>query len=109
MYADVAGRFPPVHPEDQDWVNVHDGRVAKVEVLADLIERHISSPEAVVLVHSDPGIAVMLPRGSAADYMAGFILEHELQASDRSFTCFVAVSRHGVATVLRAAGHPPSA
>jgi hypothetical protein len=98
FYEEVVMEFPLVHPEDHEWVNVHDGRAPKLEAIAGLVDRYINSPEVVVIVHSEPGIGATLPKASVARYIAGHILKHEIVVSDSLFACFVAVSCSGVAT-----------
>ena len=100
LYDRVAIEFPPVWPQNPEWVwiNVHDGKAAKPNAISELLERYISSSEIVVVVHSEPGAGVVLPRERAVTYIAEHVLKHEVQASDPQFTCFVAVSRAGVAT-----------
>jgi len=100
LYDQVAIEFPWAWPQDPRWVwvNVHDGKAPKLNAISDLLERYIGSSEVVVVVHSEPGIAAVLPKRSAVSYIAGHVLEHEIQASDPLFTCFVTVSRSGVGT-----------
>jgi len=107
IYDEWAIQFPAVWPEDHEWENVHDGKAAKLDAISGLLDRYISSPEIVVIVHSDPGAGAVLPRESAASYIAEYVLAHEIQASDPLFSCFVAVSRSGVATGWLAATHKP--
>ena len=105
VYDEVAMEFPPVHPEDHEWVNVHDGQAPKLDVISNLVERCISSSEVVVIVHAEPGIGAVLPKSSTASFIAGHVLEHEIQMSDPLYSCFVAVSRYGVATGWCRANH----
>ena len=100
LYAEVAIEFPAMWPQSPQWVwvNVHDGSAPQLNVLTALLERHISSSEVIVIVHSEPGIGAAMPKGSAAGYIARYILHYEVQVSDPLFTSFVAVSRTGVAT-----------
>ena len=101
MYDEVALDFPVVHPEDHEWVNVHDGEAAKLDAVSGLVERYIDSSSVVLVIHAEPGIAAVLPRASVASYIAGHILKHEIQIADPRFTSFVAVRRSGVATGWR--------
>jgi hypothetical protein len=109
LYEEVVREFPPMWPQapEWEWVNVHDGKAPKLDAISDLLERCISSSDVIVVVHSEPGTAVKLSKASAANYMAGHVLEHEVQASDPVFTCFVSVSRTGVATGCNHASHKP--
>jgi hypothetical protein len=99
MYDEIAGQFPAVWPQlpEWEWVNVHDGAAPKLALIASLLERYIGTPEVVIVVHAEPGIAVMLPRASAASFIGSHILKHEIQIADCRFTRFVAVSGSGVA------------
>lgn len=103
VYDDLAREFPPVHSEDHEWVNVHDGQAPNLGAMFDLVEHHIPSPEVVVVVHCEPGVAAVLPKADVVGYVAGHVLKHEIQMSDPLFNCFVAVSRSGVATGWRKA------
>ncbi|MEQ1486108.1 hypothetical protein [Methyloglobulus sp.] len=100
IYDEVVHQFPAMCPEqpEWEWVNVHDGVEAKLDTISNLLEHYISSSEVIVLVHSEPGIGVVMPKGNAANYIAGYVLKHDIQTSDPQFTCFVTVSRYGVAT-----------
>ena len=111
LYDQVAIEFPPVWPQNPEWVwiNVHDGKAAKPTAISEVLERYISSSEVVVVVHSEPGAGVVLPRERAVAYIAEHVLRHEIQASDPQFTCFVAVSRAGVATGWRKITPRPTA
>lgn len=97
---DIALRFPclwPVLPEWQ-WVNIHDGREPKLEAISALLEQHLGSSSVVVVVHCDPGIAVTLPIDAAPNYIAPYVLRHEVQFADPLFDRFVSISTTGVAT-----------
>jgi len=100
FFDEIALRFPALWPQmpEWDWVNVHDGEAPMTTVISELLERLIGTQEVVVLVHSEPGIAVALPMESAARYIATYVLKHEVQVSDPLFTHFVTVSKTGVAT-----------
>jgi hypothetical protein len=100
LYEELAVSFPPMWPQMPawKWVNVHDGREPRIELLSELVQGTLDSAEVIVLVHSKPGVAVRLPRGSAAQYIAKFMLKCDIQVSDASFTRFVLVSAHGLAS-----------
>ena len=102
-YEELSTEFPAVWPEDHVWENVHDGKAVRLDALSALLVRHIDSHEVVVVVHSDPGVGIVLPRESAASYIAPHVLKHEIQVSDPHFKHFVAVSRSGVAAGWSAA------
>ena len=97
MYDDVYIEFPPVCPEDHEWENVHDGQVAKMEAISDLVSRHISGPEVVVVLHHLQ-IAAKMPKANAAIFVAEHVLCGEIQISDPEFKSFVAIAQSGVAT-----------
>jgi len=111
LYDRVAMKFPPVWPQNPEWVwiNVHDGKAARPNAISEVLERYISSSEIVVIVHSEPGVGVVLPKERAVTYIAEHVLRYEIQASDPQFTCFVAVSRAGVATGWKRATPRPAA
>ena len=100
FYDEITLRFPPLWPlmPEWEWVNVHDGQVPMLKVIAGLLNQHIGTQEVVILVHSEPGVAVTLPIESAAKYVATHILQHEIQVSDPLFEHFVSVSKTGLAT-----------
>jgi hypothetical protein len=100
LYEQLAVSFPPMWPQMPawQWVNVHDEQEPKIKLLSELVEGTLESSEVVVLVHSEPGLAVRLPRELAAQYVARFILKCDIQVSDASFTRFVSVSAHGLAS-----------
>ena len=100
LFDEVASRFPSLWPQmpQWQWVNIHDGKAPLVEVIAALVAQHVASGRVVVLVRSEPGVAVSLPIEAAADYIAPHVLKHEIQVSDPLFTRFLSVSKAGVAT-----------
>lgn len=57
-----------------------------------------SQSSGLVVVHCDPGIAVTLPINAAPNYIAPYVLRHEVQFSDPLFERFVSISTTGVAT-----------
>jgi hypothetical protein len=100
LYAQVAIEFPstwPILPE-WNWVNVHDGKEPKVDVIAGLLDRFIHTSEVILVVHADPGSAYETTKRDAMKIIAKHLLEHEIQISDLSFSRFLSVSRTGVAT-----------
>jgi hypothetical protein len=100
IYDEMVLQFPAMYPESPNWtwINVHDGMSPSLDTISDLLMRYISSSEVIVLVHSELGIGVVLSKESAANYIAGYVLKHDIQASDPQFTTFVTISRYGVAT-----------
>jgi hypothetical protein len=80
------------------WVNVHDGREPMGEVVSALLKQHVASESVVVLVHSEPGVAVAMPIEAAANYIGPNVLKHEVQVSDPRFTRFLSINKSGVAT-----------
>jgi hypothetical protein len=110
LYDEVAINFPAVWPQNPEWVwvNVHDGTAPKLSAIAALLEHDIGSSEVIVIVHSEPGVGAVMPKASAAHYIAGYVLQYEMQVSDPLFTCFVAVSRAGVATGWKAGSSKPA-
>ena len=100
LYDEVVLAFPASWPASPDWtwVNVHDGQRPKLDTLTDLVSGTINSAMVIVLIHSDPGIAIKLPIERTVEFMAEAILKHEIQVSDLDFTKFLSISRHGLAT-----------
>lgn len=100
LYDEVVLRFPCLLPQmpEWQWVNVHDGEKPMVETISALVAQHVASGSVVVLVRSDPGLAVALPAEAAANYVAPHVLMHEVQVSDPLFMRFLSISTSGVAT-----------
>jgi hypothetical protein len=100
LYEELATSFPSMWPQmpNWKWVNVHDGQEPKTELLSELVDDTLQSPEVIVLVHSEPGVAVRLPREAAAQYIAQFLLKCDIQVSDAHLSRFVSVSAYGVAS-----------
>ncbi|MDB5804336.1 MAG: hypothetical protein JWN73_1658 [Betaproteobacteria bacterium] len=97
IYDEYAIEFFPENPEDHDWIYVHDGKAADIKAISGLLSGYIPDQEVIVLIHSDPGIGAMLPRDQAAAFI-GQHIDDDIQVSNSAFTCFVAVSKVGVAT-----------
>jgi hypothetical protein len=93
--------FPPVWPEDHEWINIHDGKNIKESVLEGLIDQHIEESEAIIVVHSDPGVGVRLPKHDIVQFISRHVLKAEIQISNPKFTSFVAILNIGVATGWR--------
>ncbi|MES2933228.1 MAG: hypothetical protein V4805_07050 [Pseudomonadota bacterium] len=100
LYDEIAIEFPAMWPQRPEWVwvNVHDDSELSMNSISALIDRYISSPEVVVIVHSAPGIGARLSKEDAASFIGPYVLAHDIQVSDSLFTHFLSVSRHGVAT-----------
>ena len=99
-YGEFALQFPSLWPSmpEWNWVSVHDGVSSRLDVIAQLLEGVVESAQVVVIVHAQPGIGVVLPRESATNYIAKYVLQYDVQASDPIFNRFVSISRIGVAT-----------
>jgi hypothetical protein len=108
FYDHVVREFPATWPTDPKWawVNVHDGVATKFSELRAVLDRHIPSPVVVVLVHSNPGVAVTLNKESACRYIDEHILQHEIQVADPRFESIVLVGVSGVATGCEARSRP---
>jgi len=100
LYEGLAISFPLMWPQDPKWVwvNVHDGVKLKVEILLELVNRTLKSPEVILLIRSDPGVALRVAREEVAEHIAKFILRYDIQLSDPQLNHFVSISSHGVAT-----------
>jgi hypothetical protein len=100
LYEEVARKFPALWPSmpQWTWVNVHDGETPKLDLLADLLERHIATAEVVVVVHATPGTAAKISIREVIEHLAPHILMHEIQVSDPGFERFLSVSLAGTAT-----------
>lgn len=101
LYEQIALHFPAVWPSTpkQRWVNVHDGNEPLIKAIEILLREHLHSGSVVVLVHSEPGVAVVLPTAAeAADYIAPHVLRHDIQAADPLYGSFVHISSSGVGT-----------
>lgn len=103
IYDEYVLEIPEAWPHERDWVYVHDGQTADVETISALLSRYIDAPQVIVIVHANPGFGAILPKDEAASFVAGHIRDGDIQVSDTAFTCFVAVSRVGVATGWTAA------
>lgn len=101
LYDEIALKFPanwPLLPE-WEWVNVHDGKEPNITLIFLLLELHLDKSEVVIIVHADPGIAVIMPLASGAAFIGSHLLKYEIQAADSSFTRFISISISGLATV----------
>ena len=67
LYDEVALDFPAMWPKlpQSNWVNIHDGQLIKLDVLAELLSSAINSIEVIVVVHSSPGEATILHQHQA--------------------------------------------
>jgi hypothetical protein len=99
-YEELATSFPAMWPQfpDWTWVDVHDGRELKVDILSEMVESTLGSAEVILLVHSEPGVALRIPTRNVAEHVAQFILKHDVQLSDPQFNHFLSISAHGLAT-----------
>ena len=97
-YDHFAIEFPPVHPEDHTWRNVHDGHTSNINTLSEMITEYIEGSSAVVVIHSLPGIGAKLALSEVAGFVTPHILSAEIQIADPEFSSFVAIARSGVAT-----------
>ena len=97
-YDHLMTKFPFVYPEDHFWVNVHDGKTPKIEVLFDLLTKHIGGRFAVVIVHSKPGVGAEIPLNEVCSFIAPHIVSAEIYVGNLELNAFVAVMSNGVAT-----------
>ncbi len=100
LYSDVFLQFPALWPSSPEWnwVSVHDGVSPDLSKLNELIEQYIKSDDVVVIIHSDVGVAKKLSKHNAVDFFLGYILQYDIQVSDQNYSCFLSISRYGVAT-----------
>jgi len=87
--------FGAVWSDEHEWVNVHDGKQTKVEVLAAFIADHIDTEE--VLVQIDYEHAAKVAASKLAGYIAPHVLTADIQIANLSFTQFLFVAASGVA------------
>ena len=100
----TSSQFPWAHPEDHVWVNVHDGQGPKVDVIAQLLNLHVGSPE--VLVHvlgagTDSEVAVSKSAAEAPAFIGAYVLRGRIHVTNPEFTGFVVIDPIGVATGWR--------
>lgn len=100
LYDEIAINFPPIWPEDHDWVNIHDGENLKIDVINNLINKNIATQEVYIIVHSNPGIAKKIPMENAIEVISKYILDAEIQVTDLNFKSFVSILNNGVATSM---------
>ena len=100
-YDEFMTEFPAVWAHEHSWVNVHDGKAPKLDVLLDILNTNIREDRAVVVVHSPFGIGAELPLGEVCAFVAPHVLEAEIQVADPEFTTFVAILINGVAAGWR--------
>ena len=100
LYSEVFLDFPALSPQSPEWkwVSIHDGFSPNLSTLNRLIEGLIKSDEVIVIVHSESGIAKKLSKQNAVNFFLEYILLYDIQVSDPNFSCFVSISRIGVAT-----------
>ena len=101
LYDEVAFQFPPsLWPPmpKQRWVNVHDGTMPRIGAIDALLREYLHSASVVVLVRSEPGVAIALPIEAAAHYIAPHVLRYDIQVADLQYRAFVSFSRYGVGT-----------
>ena len=100
-YDEIVLNFPAVWPEDHEWINVHDGQAIKENIITDLIARYIDEPEALVIVHLEPGIGAKLQTEDVLTFISPYILDSEIQVSNPQYNSFLAILKIGVATGWR--------
>ena len=100
LYSEVFLEFPALSPQSPEWnwVSIHDGFAPNLSTLNLLIERVIKSDEVIVIVHSETGIAKKLLKQNVVNFFLEYILLYDIQVSDPNFSCFLSISRIGVAT-----------
>jgi hypothetical protein len=96
-YEHFMTEFPAVWAHEHSWVNVHDGKAPKQDVLLDILAKNIRGDRAVVVVHSPLDIGAELPLDEVCAFVAPHILKAEIQVADPGFTTFVAILINGVA------------
>ncbi len=98
--SEVFLRFPALWPSSPkwNWVSIHDGYSPNLCKINELIELYIKSDEVTVIVHSEFGIAKKLSKRNAVNFFVEYILKYDIQVSDQNFSCFLSISRSGVAT-----------
>jgi len=100
LYAELVASFPAMWPQYPDWVwvNMHDGIKLKAEPLLGLIESTLKSSEAILLIHSEPGIALRVQAEEVAEHIAPFVLKYDVQLSDPQLNFFISINTYGLAT-----------
>jgi hypothetical protein len=87
--------FGSVWSDEHEWVNVHDGKHARVELLASLIAMNFDGED--VLIQVDYEHAARVSRFDAAGYIAPLVLTADIQIANIAFTQFFFVSSNSVA------------
>ena len=100
FYEEIMLSFPPLWPSSPEckWINVHDGVRPNVHLISEMLDQALISSEVVVLIHSEPGQAINMPRERAAAYLSKFVLKCDIQISDLDQNRFISISRQGDAT-----------
>jgi hypothetical protein len=88
--------FPERPRTASDWVVASDGQGLRVDVLRDLLRRHIPSDSLIVQAHRKAGD--LLPFDQAIDFVSRHVGASRIRLSDRNFTGFVVVEANGVAS-----------
>ena len=87
--------FGAVWSDEHHWVNVHDGKHARVELIAALIATHFETED--LLVQVDYEHTARVSRSDAARYIEPHLLTADIQIANLAFTRFFFVSSNGVA------------
>jgi len=88
--------FPPFDTANQNWVNVQSSDGPRVDVLTDLVQKHINADE--VLININRKFGAKLPMQEAILYICKHMGNSQIRVSNREFTQFVVVSSNCVAT-----------
>ncbi|WP_227817311.1 hypothetical protein [Nitrogeniibacter aestuarii] len=85
-----------VYSEDHEWINVHDGRCLKSDVVLALIDSVISSDLVYVQFEDVP--PELMDRRSAVERVEARVLSGEVRISAPPFEAMVFIAHNGVAT-----------
>ena len=96
-YDDLREGFDPVWSDEHEWVNVHDGQALRAHALDELLAKYLPGETAIVVVHAAEGVGARLNRSEVSAFVAPHVLTAEIQISDPSHSCCVAILINGVA------------
>src|SRR5437868_13718776 len=76
---------------------LHDGQALRARALDELLESHLPGETAIVVVNGDACVGARLHRRDVSAFVAPFVLTAEIQISDPSHSCCIAVPVNGFA------------
>ena len=88
--------FPYFDAENQSWVNVQSSDGPSVDVLTELVQKHIKASE--ILININRKFGAKLPMQQAILFICKHMGNSQIRVSNREFTQFVVVSSNCVVT-----------